>query len=415
MAPSPASVVVFLGPSVSRQEAQSVLPANFQPPARKGDFYRLLASGVEAFILIDGVFHAEPSVWQREILEALSDGIPVIGASSMGALRAAELHTLGMVGHGTIFGWYRDDVLDGDDEVALLHGAADAGYRALSEPLVNIRYNLQRAVEAGALAAPLAQQLIEESKSLHYPRRSYGALLEGDVLRSAGPAEAASLRRFLQTERVDLKRQDALSALRAFAQGAFSTPPPDARPEVGRTGPGTFTGVRLAMRPLPASLGLPHGQRVSEAMGAGPLAGWRRELNARWFLGDWARARRLSVPPLPAPPGGTASSTWRVSRGLTRREHEACESARGLVDWLRRTGPTQFGLRADDRVDVPFLADWARTRGVEPRRDSPIPDAELSEWMLEKGPGYFGFAFDLDLELRLALQMGELSLPGSVR
>ena len=39
----------------------------------------------------DGVFHTERSIWHRELLEAVACGIHVIGASSMGALRAAEL------------------------------------------------------------------------------------------------------------------------------------------------------------------------------------------------------------------------------------------------------------------------------------------------------------------------------------
>ena len=56
-------------------------------------------------VLIDGEFHGRPSVWQREILDAIAEGTEVHGASSMGALRAAELHSFGMVGHGRIFDW----------------------------------------------------------------------------------------------------------------------------------------------------------------------------------------------------------------------------------------------------------------------------------------------------------------------
>ena len=99
-------------------------------------------------VLIDGLFHGVPAVWQREIVAAMDDGIEVLGASSMGALRAAELAHYGMVGHGTIFGWYRDGVIDGDDEVALLHGDAADGFLPLSEPLVNLRATLARAVDA---------------------------------------------------------------------------------------------------------------------------------------------------------------------------------------------------------------------------------------------------------------------------
>ena len=112
---------MFLGPSLARDKARSVLDADYYPPAGKGDVYRIIASGVKTIVLIDGVFHNAPSVWQRELLDAMDEGIRVVGAASMGALRAAELHLFGMIGRGTIFEWYRDGIIEGDDEVALLH------------------------------------------------------------------------------------------------------------------------------------------------------------------------------------------------------------------------------------------------------------------------------------------------------
>jgi hypothetical protein len=101
-------------------EAEKILSADYFPPASRGDIYRIIASGVRTIVLIDGVFHSTRSVWQREILDALGDGIEVLGASSMGALRAAELHPFGMAGHGTIFEWYKNGLIEGDDEVAPL-------------------------------------------------------------------------------------------------------------------------------------------------------------------------------------------------------------------------------------------------------------------------------------------------------
>ncbi len=130
---------VFLGPTLRKDQACALLDAAYYPPARKGDVYRLIGSGVKTIILIDGVFDSTPSVWQRELLQAMDEGIQVLGASSMGALRAAELHPFGMIGYGTIFEWYRDGMIDGDDEVALWHGSEESGFRPLSEPLVNIR------------------------------------------------------------------------------------------------------------------------------------------------------------------------------------------------------------------------------------------------------------------------------------
>ncbi|MHC5861232.1 TfuA-like protein, partial [Nostoc sp.] len=126
------TVAVFLGPSLTQKQARQILHADYYPPACKGDIYRIMAFGVETIVLIDGLFHNTPSVWQRELVDALEEGIQVLGASSMGALRAAELHNFGMIGYGKVFEWYRDGVHDGDDEVALLHGLPEAEFRPLS-------------------------------------------------------------------------------------------------------------------------------------------------------------------------------------------------------------------------------------------------------------------------------------------
>src|SRR5579862_4314772 len=138
--------VVFLGPTLPQSEAKALLPSVMKPPARRGDVYRALADGHSTIVLIDGEFHGTPSVWQREIAEALAEGATVHGASSMGAIRAAELHTFGMIGHGRIFQWYLEGAIAADDEVALGYGPAELGYPALSEPLVNIRATLDAAV-----------------------------------------------------------------------------------------------------------------------------------------------------------------------------------------------------------------------------------------------------------------------------
>ena len=106
--------VVFLGPSLPREEAAKLLDAEYRAPAQRGDVYACLGCGVRRILLIDGLFHGVPSVWQRELLAAIDEGIEVLGASSMGALRATELLPYGMQGFGRIFESYRDGVIDGD-------------------------------------------------------------------------------------------------------------------------------------------------------------------------------------------------------------------------------------------------------------------------------------------------------------
>ncbi len=90
----------------------------------------------------------------------MAQGIHVFGSASMGALRAAELAAFGMEGVGAIFEAYRDGALEDDDEVAVVHGPAESGYRALSVALVNIRHTLA-AAEAQSVIGPASSSAMK--------------------------------------------------------------------------------------------------------------------------------------------------------------------------------------------------------------------------------------------------------------
>ena len=151
--------VVFLGPSLPLADAERELEATYLPPVAEGDVYRAACTQPAAIGIIDGYFEVIPAVWHKEILYALKQGIHVFGASSMGALRAAELAAFGMEGVGAVFEAYRDGRLEDDDEVAVLHGPAEVGYPALSEAMVNIRRTLAEAAAAGIIGAEIRAAL----------------------------------------------------------------------------------------------------------------------------------------------------------------------------------------------------------------------------------------------------------------
>ncbi|NER31958.1 MAG: hypothetical protein F6J89_31220, partial [Symploca sp. SIO1C4] len=121
-------IVIFLGPSLPRAEAREIVDAVYLPPAKQSDLISAVTTYKPDIIaLIDGVFLSYPSVWHKEILYALQQGVAVYGASSMGALRAAETSDFGMVGVGAIYRMYASGELIDDDEVALIHGQEDTG------------------------------------------------------------------------------------------------------------------------------------------------------------------------------------------------------------------------------------------------------------------------------------------------
>jgi hypothetical protein len=210
------TVHIFLGPTLSVEEARAELHATYLPPASQGDVYRSTLQKPVAIGVIDGVFELVPSVWHKEILYAMSEGIHVFGASSMGALRAAELEPFGMEGVGAVFEAYRDGRLEDDDEVAVRHGSAETGYLLLSEAMVNIRATLAVAERQGAVS-PLTRQKLERlAKDLYYPERSYPRILAraGEVGLPNDDLELFGA--WLPGGRVDQKRADAVAVLRTI-------------------------------------------------------------------------------------------------------------------------------------------------------------------------------------------------------
>src|SRR5262247_458704 len=166
------NVCIFTGPTISASQARCVLEAVYLPPAAEGDVYRVALKHPQAIGIIDGYFQSTPAVRHKEILWAMSHGIHVFGAASMGALRAVELVAFGMEGVGDIFESYRDGILEDDDEVAIVHGPAEAGFPAASEAMVNIRQTLRKAERDGIISETLHAALIKIGKNLFYPDRS---------------------------------------------------------------------------------------------------------------------------------------------------------------------------------------------------------------------------------------------------
>jgi len=187
------TTAVFLGFSLKKEQASQILAADYYPPAQTGDIYRIIATGVEKIILIDGFFYSTRPVWQRELLDALDEGIEVWGASGIGALRAVELQDFGMKGCGTIFEWYRDGIIDGDDEVAVRYGLESDDFCRISEPLVNIRYTLLNAVKDECLRIEQAENLLEYAQNLSYPNRSYDRLLKSPIFSNLSQSDLARI------------------------------------------------------------------------------------------------------------------------------------------------------------------------------------------------------------------------------
>lgn len=211
-------VIVFAGPTISpelvRRELeheaglQDPIECEVRGPAARGDVLAAALDAPDVIAIIDGYFDRVQSVWHKEILWAIRQGIHVFGAASMGALRAAELAPFGMHGIGRVFEGYRDGTLCDDDEVAVVHASAEHAFKRSTEALVNIRATLDAACEAHVVGENTRAQLLEGARRLPYWERSYPALLRAEGS-SEGSNELVNFARWIRHGAVDQKLLDA--------------------------------------------------------------------------------------------------------------------------------------------------------------------------------------------------------------
>ena len=130
------------------------------------------------------------------------------GSSSMGALRASEMDTLGMVGVGSIYRWYRDGIIIADDEVGLVYDPET--HVALSEPMVNIRATFAKARASDIIDDAEEKELLRACKAIYYQDRTYRRVLRDEEISAD---KKTTLAAWIKTNAVDQKRLDAIACL----------------------------------------------------------------------------------------------------------------------------------------------------------------------------------------------------------
>jgi len=331
-------IYVYTGPSLPGPEAEAGLPGcAVRGPIQRGDLYRDRSDGGTVFLIIDGVFHQSLAVPPREILDVIADGGLVVGCSSMGALRAAECWPAGMIGVGAIYRLYRRGILKSDDEVALIFNAHD-GFRPFSEPLINVRHALSRAVREGCLDRLTGERIARVAAGLFYAERTWPRILD-----QAGVDDGCgTLETFLSA--FDLKRMDARRAVSNVSRRLCR-----------------FPGI--AERPRKASGPFKPNEQVRE-LPADPLAGsdpqdLKRRL-ARWHLVSGRAFRYL--------PAIVAGEPEALYARLAANDRQAVSLARILADLtvpaLADAVPEQVAVQAA-RSKLALFAAWCAFTGDE--------------------------------------------------
>lgn len=312
------SILVFLGPTLPVSEARARLDATYLPPASMGDVLRAVEASPKVIAIVDGLFENVPAVWHKEVLYALSKGVRVFGASSMGALRAAELHAFGMEGIGEIFQAFATGALEDDDEVAVAHAAAEHGYRALSEPMVDVRATVKAAVESGCLDEGAARAVLRAAKGMFYADRRWPAIVAAAAREGLSAEGARAVESFVREGKVARKREDAVAMVRAMGD-RFARPvaPFQADFAFERTDAWELIRQKAEATPLPGAAG----EAVSASHGELLRALAERGCLHEALQGALARALSLEV---------AARQGRRVEGQALSEAVESFRRARGL-------------------------------------------------------------------------------------
>jgi len=206
--------VVFAGPSLfGVDRSLHCAHVEIRPPAARGDVSQAVRDGAPRIGIIDGLFGDQPSVGHKEILFALAAGVQVLGAASMGALRAAECHTFGMIGVGRIFRSYRNGTRSADADVAIIHAPGEMGFLPLSEAIVDVEASLEQLKALNLIAKPEQVRLLTSARSLHFSMRTWKSILESASIDEDRKTNIAGL---VRKHRINQKQIDALELLEAI-------------------------------------------------------------------------------------------------------------------------------------------------------------------------------------------------------
>jgi len=198
---------VFAGPSLTGYPASSSIEVF--PPATRGALDAAVRSGYRRIGFIDGAIEHGSRLPRHEIARALAvPGLALLGGASMGAVRATELQSEGMLGIGRVYRLLRRGWSD-RDETYVLHAPAALHYRCLTWPLVNIRYTLRAMRRLGRIDGEEEQAIVAYMRQVPWFERDKSSL-SAAIYGACARSRPGSLVQAFESSYRDVKREDAL-------------------------------------------------------------------------------------------------------------------------------------------------------------------------------------------------------------
>ena len=204
--------IVFSGPSIAEAEVHRLATCTHAPPIKRGDLNA--NEDHDVFVILDGEFGQNMSVSPKEILALLEKGKTVIGASSMGALRASELDRSGMIGVGWVYDYFRRGAVRRDADVALVYSPFD--FKPITVPMVDLEYWMEQASAAGLIGNRERSLLLKAARRIFFADRTPDRLMDA-LTHAIGGAMVDSLLGFSGGAIPNVKAVDAAEAVRLSA------------------------------------------------------------------------------------------------------------------------------------------------------------------------------------------------------
>jgi TfuA protein len=204
--------IVFSGPSIAEAEVHQLAACTHAPPIKRGDLAAV--DDYDVFVILDGEFGQNMSVSPKEILAVLDRGKTVIGAASMGALRASELDRSGMIGVGWVYDHFRRCAVRRDADVALVYSPFD--YKPMTVPIVDLEYWMEQTSAAGLTRSRERAVLLKVARNIFFAERTLDRLM-GALRRAIGGSMLDSLLAISGGTIPNVKSIDAAEAVRLSA------------------------------------------------------------------------------------------------------------------------------------------------------------------------------------------------------
>ena len=203
-------ILIFAGPSLNPNLKKEYLEYQFRGPALQGDIaHAANCSNANIFVIVDGYYKSVPSIWHKEIIYANNKGKIIVGCSSLGAIRAAELDNYGMIGRGKVYQWYKNNEITRDPDVAVAHGPKEEDYISYTVPIVNIKASLEFSDKE--IKAKDIEETLQISREIFFEHRTMPSLLK--KIKTSDLKDKEKICYILENEYIDQKKSDCTETI----------------------------------------------------------------------------------------------------------------------------------------------------------------------------------------------------------